>query len=403
MKDAEQKPTILVVDDEEGPRTSIRVVFQKEYNVVIASNGLDGIALAREHKPDVAILDILMSGMSGVEVLRELKALDEDIEVIMLTAYETMETARQALRLGAREYLNKPFDIPTLRNSVAKAIERRRANVDLKSDQASLAQLRKELGAHATPGDSASSIIHDLNNPLTVINGYVELIHRQVQNAGSLDRDELDRMRVGIGRIHSQVGRCLEISRRYLGARRRQDAGSEDQVAVNEVLTDLHELLLKHPSAEGNELHILGLDEPLHVGIHATDLLRVLLNLTTNALQSTDSPHRVEVLAQPVAPNSDLATGTDSSEYRFIGRENLTPDTAYAAITVRDTGPGIPANIVPRLFNEQLTTKPADKGHGLGLGSVQQLVFAAKGAIRLTTKVGQGTQFTVFLPAVAAA
>ncbi len=58
------------MDDEEGPRTSIRIVFQKEYNVVIASNGQDAIALAREHKPDVAILDILMAGMSGVDVLR---------------------------------------------------------------------------------------------------------------------------------------------------------------------------------------------------------------------------------------------------------------------------------------------------------------------------------------------
>ncbi len=321
----------------------------------------------------------------------------------MLTAYETLETARQALRLGAREYLNKPFDILTLRTSVAKAVERRRANVELKSNQASLAKLRKELDEQAPPGGSAGSIIHDLNNPLTVINSYVELINRQVQNASTLNGDELDRMKVGIACIHSQVGRCLEISRRYLGARRRQDSVSVDQVAVNEVLPDLHELLLKHPSAEGNELHIFGLNESLVVRIHATDLLRVLLNLTTNALQSTDSPHRVEVLAQPGVPNSDISTGAGGSEYRFIGRDNLDPDTAYAAITVFDTGPGIPANIVPRLFNEPLTTKPADKGHGLGLGSVKQLVFAARGAIRLTTKVGQGTQFTVFLPTAAAA
>ena len=91
------KPLLLVVDDEEGPRTSLKVVFKNEYEVLLASNGEDAIKLARTNKVDVAILDILMHGMSGVDVLRELKNLDEDIEVIMLTAYETLETARQAL------------------------------------------------------------------------------------------------------------------------------------------------------------------------------------------------------------------------------------------------------------------------------------------------------------------
>ena len=398
MTTQDHKPTILVVDDEEGPRTSIRVVFQKDYNVLLASNGKDGIALAIEHKPDVAILDILMSGMSGVDVLRELKSLDEDIEVIMLTAYETLETARQALRLGAREYLNKPFDISVIRNSVSKAVARRGTNLELKNDQLCLAQLRRELADQTPLGDAASSIVHDLNNPLTVINGFVELIHRQVQNAASLYGEELERMRVGISRIHTQVGRCLEISRRYLGTRRRLDPAIADRISVNDVLTDLNDLLLKHPSAEGNELHILSLEEPHTVAIHGTDLLRILLNLTTNALQSSDTPHRVEVTAQHLPAHSDFGILPDTAASRFLGSENCDPHTAYVAFIIRDTGPGIPADIVPRLFHEQLTTKPTDKGHGLGLGSVQQLVLAAKGALRLTTKIGEGTQFTVFLP-----
>ncbi len=398
MPGQDHKPTILVVDDEEGPRTSIRVVFQKDYNVLLASNGKDGIALAIEHKPDVAILDILMSGMSGVDVLRELKHLDEDIEVIMLTAYETLETARQALRLGAREYLNKPFDISAIRNAVSKAVARRDTNLELKNDQICLAQLRRELAAQTPLGDAASSIVHDLNNPLTVINGFVELIHLQVQSAASLYGEELERMRVGISRIHAQVGRCLEISRRYLGTRRRLDPSIAARISVNDVLTDLNDLLLKHPSAEGNNLHILTLEAPLAAAIHGTDLLRILLNLTTNALQSTDAPHRVEITAQLLPAHSDLGILPDTAESRFLGAENINPKTAYVALSVRDAGPGIPANIVPRLFNEQLTTKPTDKGHGLGLGSVKQLVLAAKGALRLTTQIGQGTEFTVFLP-----
>src|SRR5437868_5888922 len=83
------KPTLLVVDDEEGPRQSIRFVFKDDYNVLMADNGLTALELARQHQIDAAVLDIRMSGMSGIDVLNRLKEMDSTIEVVMLTAYET--------------------------------------------------------------------------------------------------------------------------------------------------------------------------------------------------------------------------------------------------------------------------------------------------------------------------
>src|ERR1700744_4259808 len=93
--------TLLIVDDEEGPRQSLRVVFKEEYNLLMASNGRDAIELARNNRINAAVLDIRMTGMSGTEVLEKIKAIQPSIEVIMLTAYETVDTVRQALRLGA--------------------------------------------------------------------------------------------------------------------------------------------------------------------------------------------------------------------------------------------------------------------------------------------------------------
>src|ERR1700685_4455023 len=115
-----EKPrrTLLIVDDEEGPRQSLRVVFKDEYNLLMANDGSRAIELAKQNKIDVAITDIRMVGMSGVELLEHLKAVDAGIEVIMLTAYETVDTLRLALRLGACDYLNKPFDISTMRKAV---------------------------------------------------------------------------------------------------------------------------------------------------------------------------------------------------------------------------------------------------------------------------------------------
>src|SRR5437870_4582852 len=97
----DHRPVLLIVDDEEGPRQSLRIIFKDEYDVLLAENGQVALELAGQRQVDAAILDIRMPGMSGIEVLMRLKEQNPAIEVIMLTAYETVETARQALRYGA--------------------------------------------------------------------------------------------------------------------------------------------------------------------------------------------------------------------------------------------------------------------------------------------------------------
>src|SRR3954452_7288809 len=79
---------LLIVDDEEGPRQSLRVVFKDDYQLLLASDGPTGIRLAQENKIDVAVLDIRMAGMSGIELLERLKFVDHNIEVVMMTAFE---------------------------------------------------------------------------------------------------------------------------------------------------------------------------------------------------------------------------------------------------------------------------------------------------------------------------
>src|SRR5215212_10099460 len=145
---ADTRPTLLVCDDEEGPRQSLRIVFKNDYRVLVASSGHEALAIANQEPIDVVVLDILMQGMSGVEVLRQLKQIDPAVEVIMLTAYETIETARQALRYGASDYLNKPFDIPTMREAVANAFTKRRSALSFKDTGVQLESLQRELADH---------------------------------------------------------------------------------------------------------------------------------------------------------------------------------------------------------------------------------------------------------------
>src|SRR5215467_655425 len=140
-----RRPTLLVVDDEEGPRQSIRVIFKDDYEILMASDGPTAIEMAQKNAIDVAVLDIRMAGMSGIEVLERLKYVDPGIEVVMMTAFETTDTMRQALRLRACDYINKPFDISTMRAAVAAAMQRRTLDGEIYTNAEKLQELLNEL------------------------------------------------------------------------------------------------------------------------------------------------------------------------------------------------------------------------------------------------------------------
>jgi len=118
----------------------------------------------------VAVLDIRMAGMSGIEVLERLKYVNPNIEVIMMTAFETTDTIRQALRLRACDYINKPFDLATIRSAVSQAMQRRRLESEIHSSAEKVQELLSELQSQKveeqiakTRGDIYASIIHDIN------------------------------------------------------------------------------------------------------------------------------------------------------------------------------------------------------------------------------------------------
>ena len=117
---------VLVVDDERSMRELLMIVLRREgHQVHLAQDGKAAVAVLEHHAIDVLISDIKMPGMSGVDVLREAKRIDPDIVGIMITAYASTESAVEALRLGAYDYLTKPFDVEELKAKVNNALERR--------------------------------------------------------------------------------------------------------------------------------------------------------------------------------------------------------------------------------------------------------------------------------------
>jgi len=119
------RPLVLVVDDDQSVRESFRLILEDEFEVVDVPDGPRALEIARSTSVDLVLLDIRLPDMDGIEVLERLKAIDEQIEVVLVTAVKTVKTAVAAMKLGAFDYLTKPFDEDDLLAVVRRALERR--------------------------------------------------------------------------------------------------------------------------------------------------------------------------------------------------------------------------------------------------------------------------------------
>jgi signal transduction histidine kinase len=196
--------------------------------------------------------------------------------------------------------------------------------------------------------------------------------------------------------VHGEVARCFEISRRYLSFLNAQKV-ENTYIGVRQMLADLRDLLARHPSAKGQQLLIHDFQPDAVAQINGTDFLQILLNLTINALQATEEPHRVEIIARRLENPVALGELIDSDTERLINRDTFANEPPLLAISVSDDGPGIPPEIVRKLFREKFSTKPPDRGTGLGLSIVQRLSQEARAAVHVKTTVGSGSTFTLIL------
>jgi two-component system, sensor histidine kinase and response regulator len=404
-----RRGTLLIVDDEDGPRQSLRVIFKDDYDLLMAEDGPSAIEIAQKNDIDVAVLDIRMAGMSGIEVLERLKFVNPNIEAIMMTAFETTDTIRQALRLRACDYINKPFDIATMRGAVAQAMQRRRLEGEIHSSAEKVQELLTELQEQKveeqiakTRGDIYASIIHDINGPLTVISGFIQVLNQRVNHSTRMELEDLEFIKDRLRIIARQTGNCVEISRRYLGFLRKQADEHGPRISVNQLFRDLEQLIRVHPTLHENEFAVAPISEDIGVKINGTDLIQVLLNLAVNAFQCSPQPHRVDIGGEVLRIPLDLTKFKDGLNDRMLNVENMDNTVPLVKLWVRDDGPGIPPEVLPKIFHPYFTTKGPRQGTGLGLNIVQRLVKEASGALHVHTEQGEGTVFTIYLPGAAA-
>jgi putative two-component system response regulator len=142
-------PKVLIVDDEIGPRESLRMILKPHYNVFTVENGYAAIQMVQQMDLDVVTLDLKMPGISGIETLRDIRRINPDVMVIIITGYGTLQSAIDSIRFGVFDYIAKPFNVPEIIQIIEKSVQRKRLNRRIKEFLESFhEESKEETGAH---------------------------------------------------------------------------------------------------------------------------------------------------------------------------------------------------------------------------------------------------------------
>ena len=369
-------PKVLVIDDERGPRESLRILLKPDYQVFCADSVDVGISLLKEHQPDAVVMDIRMPGKSGIEGLTAIREIDGVVSIIMFTGFGALETAQEAIRLGANDYLKKPFDAfeiqKTIRGHVNRAQqERRRQNVEADLGRMN-GMLKDELARHehlAVLGHKSAELVHDLKNPLTSIMGYLELLAEWVKNPAGAPGQNSENPSEYIAIIEENALLCKNLAEMWLNVSR----GGLSRTPIK--LGSMIQFVLKNSRvfADGYGVQVsaeIGTPEPV-VQADQVQLTRAIQNLATNAIHAAYSR---------------------KGWVKISGRDG----GDGVEIVVEDNGHGMDADQIRKVCEPFYTTKKG--GTGLGLFIARQVAEAHGGSLRIESQPDEGTRITILIP-----
>jgi two-component system, sensor histidine kinase and response regulator len=352
---------VLVVDDEMAIREGCRrALTAKGLEAEVAENGPAGLRRLSEGSFEILLVDAMMPGMSGLEMLQEARKLSPEIIAIIITGYATVELAVQAMREGAHDFLAKPFSPALMLQVIHRAVEHERLRRE--------AQRVKDLEAEklASLGRLAASIAHEVNNPLSGVLIYTELLSKKISR-GDINKegilDYLSKMNFELTRSTRLIQSLLDFAK--------QSELKLERVEINRILNQALDISM--PAGSGNLIQVEKELQALPEVIADPALLeQVFINLILNALQAMAERGKMT-----------LRTYAEDQEVK---------------IAVQDTGCGIPPENLNRLFTPFFSTKKEVKGVGLGLPVSYGIIQRHHGRIEVKSKLGEGSTFTICLP-----
>jgi signal transduction histidine kinase len=347
---------ILVIEDDEAIRATLVDMLEfNGYGVIHAANGQDGLALARQQRPDVVLTDVSMPGLDGFDLIRALHA-DEQTRptpIIVISASVEPERMRLAMDLGAEDFIVKPFTEDQIVRSIRARLEKK--------------ALLDELDAFA------HTVAHDLKNPIAVLGMRAELLRSMWESADDAALlEQIAELEKSAKRLNNIVDELLVLA----GVRRQtaEPKPIEMEAVVQEALSRVDNLVRQtQAQVDGPGAW------PTALG-HAPWIAEVWANYLSNAMKYGGSPPRMRLGAEAV------------------------PERQRVRFWVEDNGPGLTPEQQAQLFKPfSRVTETRAKGHGLGLSIVRRITEKLGGGAGVDSQPGAGSRFWFELPAAGGA
>lgn len=378
--DALKATRVLVVEDNIELLRFIHSQLQDEHAVYLAQHGRQGLELANRERPDIIVTDYMMPEMDGIELIASVRGSSELAEtpIIMLTAKNDVDDRIRSRTAGADIYLSKPFSPSELRASIRGLLEKRGR------------QATSLMAAHARSLEIISAgLAHEIHNPLSYIRNAQYVISQSAsQVLRAADQlptevfDETTRARLvkSVGKIEAmtsvadggieRIESIVDLVRRYA---REGYPDQPELVTFDAMVQEVVQLAVPPPGEQVTLELSLG-TEDLAIACVADEMQQVVRNLIQNAIDAVSAQGGGRV---------DVRTSYDAS---------------YLYFHVEDDGPGIPREMLSRIFTPFFSTKAGGEGMGLGLAICHQVVRVHRGIIDVQSIEGEGTRFVVRLP-----
>lgn len=373
-------PLLLVVDDEPDMRRYLVTMLRETYRVIEAEDGISALEKARAVLPDLILLDVMLPGVSGLEVCRSLKERSETraIKIIVLTARADEEAKIVALKNGADDFLIKPFSGIEVRSRIANFIraaqlERdiQRTNVELKHSLQQLRETEAALVQNArlsALGTMAAGLLHEIGNPLNFMGTALQLAARDPTIQGDPDTaDTMKDIQAGYDRIHR-------------------------------VVTDLRGFTApqkpEHPRPFPFDSAI---DHALRFTAHVQKGINITRDVSENGIVFGSQSTITQVLVNLIA-NAVAAVRTIEEQRQPEIRISSWLQGKELFVSVRDNGTGIDPKIQSQIFDPFFSTKDVGEGMGLGLAVSHRIIANHGGSLSVKSSLGEWTEFRFNLP-----
>jgi DNA-binding response OmpR family regulator len=375
------RPCVLIIDDEENVRLALRMILQSDYEILEAESADRGMEILKHHHADLVTMDVLMPGQSGLDALRTLRGATETstLPVIMITGHASLDSACEALRLGATDYLQKPFGVDELKTSIRNGLMRQDSPAAPASNGTSphrpAPQVpREEPGQADTEarlirlGKASAAFVHDLASPLQVLTFLNSLCFQKLATAApGQDPSLLETIR--------QMEQLLVWSTELVKGWQTiamPTALKKEALDVDGLLDRVTQLV--GPYAQLNSVTVTRspLPEPLHIHADRTQLERALVNLCLNGIKaSTGRGRTLEISALPFHH--------------------------YLVFRFTDSGPGFSPERMKEVLECDPFSASGTRRRGLGLFIADWIAMNHGGKLQFISDKGQGTTVEFFL------